>query len=300
MIQQTRPYEGSIRFFLFCGGLLLAATLYTAYSQLYLLPPRLATDLGQISPTLLQIYQWFWDHARSLGKWGVREGLFDPEVREFGKNGIPAYFINLIGGLTAAVLAVFIGLIAFLGRSRTQVAETSVIPSPMQPSLNPPANEPSSASPSALHWASDKAGHDGQNGQSSAKDWRFGLTEPPIPKKTLSPQERKIIADTKAQTHPPSPWQHAGSLSSMQKALDESYHCINEAESALQRLQRSALNLALTHPSLEAGDDVTEIHLAMASLDRLLRTIKSSQAEISEQLAQLNADPYPSRGTRAS
>jgi hypothetical protein len=86
----------------------------------------------------------------------------------------------------------------------------------------------------------------------------------------------------------------------MQKALDESYHCINEAESALQRLQRSALNLALTHPSLEAGDDVTEVHLAMASLDRLLRTIKSSQAEISEQLAQLNADSYPSRGTRAS
>jgi hypothetical protein len=38
----------------------------------------------------------------------------------------------------------------------------------------------------------------------------------------------------------------------------------------------------------------------MASLDRLLRTIKSSQAEISEQLAQLNADSYPSRGARAS
>ena len=300
MIQQKRPYEGSIRFFLFCGGLLLAATLYTAYLQLYLLPPRLATDLGQISPTLLQIYQWFWDHARSLGKWGVREGLFDPEVREFGNNGIPAYFINLIGGLAAALLAVFIGLIAFLSRSRTQAAETSAIPSPMQPSLNPPAKAPSFASPSPLHWASDKAGYDKQTGQSSAKDWRFGCTEPPIRQKTLSPQERAILADTKAQRPLPSPWQNAGSLSSMQKALDESYHCINEAESALQQLQRSALNLALTHPSLEAGDDVTEIHLAMASLDRLLRTIKSSQAEISEQLAQLNADSYPSRGTRAS
>ncbi len=170
----------------------------------------------------------------------------------------------------------------------------------MQPSLNPPAKAPSFASPSPLHWASNKAGYDGQTGQSGAKDWRFGLTEPPIQKKTLSAQERKIIADTKAQTPLPSPWQHAGSLSSMQRALDESYHCINEAESALQRLQRSALNLALTHPSLEAGDDVTEVHLAMASLDRLLRTIKSSQAEISEQLAHLNADPYPSRGTRAS
>lgn len=88
--------------------------------------------------------------------------------------------------------------------------------------------------------------------------------------------------------------------STWQKTLDESHHCINEAQGVLQRLQRSALNLALTHPSHEAGDDVTEVHLAMASLDRLLRTIKSSQAEISEQLAHLDADHHPSRGPGTS
>lgn len=242
MIQQKRPNARSFRFFLFCGGLLLVATLYTAYAQLYLLPPKLAADVGQTSPILFQGYQWLWEQARHLGRWGVREGLFDPKIREFGVNGIPAYFINLIGGLAAALLAVFTGLIGLLSR----------------PGI-PAAEEPSFASPTQQEDA-------------------------------LLP-ERKMFILGKAQGPLPSTWRDA---------LDESHRSINEAQGVLQRLQRSALNLALTHPSAEAGDDVTEVHLAMASLDRLLRTIKSSQADISEQLAHLNADHHPSRGAGTS
>jgi hypothetical protein len=293
MIQQRQPYAWSLRFFLFCGGLLLVATIYTAYAQLYLLPPRLAADVGQMSPILLQSHQWLWEHARDLGRWGVREGILDPKIREFGKNGIPAYFISLIGGLVAALMAVSTGLIALLGRSGVQAAEASVTPPQLQLPENPPARQPSSASPTSFHWATDKAEHHGQTqtAQGNARDWRFGCTEPPIQQRRTASQERKIVFRGEGQ----------GSLpSTLQKTLDESHHCISEAQGVLQRLQRSTLNLALTHPLLEAGDDVTEVHLAMASLDRLLRTIKSSQAEISEQLAHLDADHPPSRGPGTS
>ena len=157
MIQQKQPYAWSFRFFLFCGGILLVATIYTAYAQLYLLPPRLAADVGQMSPIMLQSHQWLWEHARDLGRWGVREGILDPKIREFGKNGIPAYFISLIGGLVAALLAVLIGLIALLKRSGVQAAEASVTPPELQLPGNPPAREPSSASPTSSHWEIGRA-----------------------------------------------------------------------------------------------------------------------------------------------
>ena len=115
MIVQKRPFERLVRFFLFCGGLLLLATLYAAYAQVHLLPPRLAADLGQMTPGQFQIYQWLWEQARLAGKWGVREGLLDPEVREFAKQGLPAYYLSLMAGLAAVIFAVFLGLIGPLG-----------------------------------------------------------------------------------------------------------------------------------------------------------------------------------------
>ena len=268
MIVQKRPFERLFRFFLFCGGLLLLATLYVAYAQVHLLPPRMAIDLLPMTPSQLQIYEWLWEQARLAGKWGVREGLLDPEVREFAKHGLPAYYLSLMAGLAAAVIAVFLGLMALWGRKGV---EATGGPEPH----NPPT-----------------AGKE--------KDWRFGCTAPPLDQPNPATPEKSRVVRDKPKMSARSARQTAGALGSMQASLDVAQRCISEAETALERLQRSTLNLALTHPSLEAVDDVTEVHLAMASLDRLLRNLKSSQAEISEQLTQLNADHYPSRGARFS
>ena len=300
MIVQKRPFERLVRFFLFCGGLLLLATLYAAYAQVHLLPPRLAADLGQMTPGQFQIYQWLWEQARLAGKWGVREGLLDPEVREFAKQGLPAYYLSLMAGLAAAIFAVFLGLIALWGRKGGQAEEGPVHPAQSRSFWNPPEEEPVASFGNNLSRASNEPEQNSPTTVGKQRDWRFGCTAPPTEQRdAATPAKGRVVRD-KPGVSARSARQTAGALGSMQASLDTSQRCINEAETALERLQRSTLNLALTHPSLEAVDDVTEAHLAMASLDRLLRNLKSSQAEISEQLTQLNADHYSSRGARFS
>lgn len=300
MIVQKRPFERLVRFFLLCGGLLLLATLYAAYAQVHLLPPRLAADLGQMTPGQFQIYQWIWEQARLAGKWGVREGLLDPEVREFAKQGLPAYYLSLMAGLAAAIFAVFLGLMALWGRKGAQAEEGPVHSAQSRSFWDPREEEPVASLGNSLSRASSGPEHKSPTPVGKERDWRFGCTTPPNEQRdATTPKKSRVVHDKPTVTER-SARQTAGALGSMQASLDTSQRCINEAETALERLQRSTLNLALTHPSLEAVDDVTEAHLAMASLDRLLRNLKSSQAEISEQLTQLNADHYSSRGARFS
>ena len=300
MIVQKRPFERLVRFFLLCGGLLLLATLYAAYAQVHLLPPRLAADLGQMTPGQFQIYQWIWEQARLAGKWGVREGLLDPEVREFAKQGLPAYYLSLMAGLAAAIFAVFLGLMALWGRKGAQAEEGPVHSAQSRSFWDPREEEPVASLGNSLSRASSGPEHKSPTPVGKERDWRFGCTTPPNEQRdATTPKKGRVVRDKPTVTER-SARQTAGALGSMQASLDTSQRCINEAETALERLQRSTLNLALTHPSLEAVDDVTEAHLAMASLDRLLRNLKSSQAEISEQLTQLNADHYSSRGARFS
>jgi hypothetical protein len=300
MIVQKRPFERLVRFFLLCGGVLLLATLYAAYAQVHLLPPRLAADLGQMTPGQFQIYQWIWEQARLAGKWGVREGLLDPEVREFAKQGLPAYYLSLMAGLAAAIFAVFLGLMALWGRKRVQAEGGPVHSAQSRSFWNPREEEPVASLGNSLSRASSGPEQKSPTPVGKERDWRFGCTTPPNEQRdATTPKKGRVVRDKPTVTER-SARQTAGALGSMQASLDTSQRCINEAETALERLQRSTLNLALTHPSLEAVDDVTEAHLAMASLDRLLRNLKSSQAEISEQLTQLNADHYSSRGARFS
>jgi hypothetical protein len=300
MIVKKRLFEWSFGFFLFCGGLLLLATLYTAYAHVYLLPPRLAEDLGQLTPRQLDIYQWLWEQARIAAKWAVREGILNPEVREFAKLGVPAYYLNLIAGLASAVLAVSLGGMALLSRNRAQAGRSSDDASPSQHLWN--ANKEKKSGMLAKDPSDSSSRYEQYNQPTFDKEqaWRFGCTAPPTEQNYPTKAEKSIALRDKPKASERSERRTAGSLGSMQASLDASQHCISEAETALERLQRSTLNLALTHPSLEAVDDVTEVQLAMASLDRLLRNLKSSQAELSEQLTQLNADHYTSRGARFS
>jgi hypothetical protein len=300
MIVQKRLFNWSFGFFLFCGGLSLLATLYTAYAHVYLLPPRLAEDLGQLTPKQLDIYQWFWEQARIAGKWAIREGILSPEVREFARHGVPAYYLSLMAGLASTVLAVSLGVTALLGRNRIQAGWGPDDKSPSQHPWNAKTEEQAGMLAKDPNGASSGYEQYNQPKVNKERAWRFGCTAPPTEQSYPTKAEKSSVVCDLHKVSARSAQRTAGSLGSMQTSLDASVHCISEAENALERLQRAALNLTLTHPSLEAIDDVTEVHLAMVSLDRLLQDLKSSQAEISEQLMQLNADHYTRRGARAS
>ncbi|MGA1553990.1 MAG: hypothetical protein ACO35I_08155, partial [Burkholderiaceae bacterium] len=233
---QKRPFERLVRFFLFCGGLLLLATLYAAYAQVHLLPPRLAADLGQMTPGQFQIYQWLWEQARLAGKWGVREGLLDPEVREFAKQGLPAYYLSLMAGLAAAIFAVFLGLMALWGRKGDQAEEGPVHPAQSRSFWNPREEEPVASFGNNLSRASSEPEQNSPTTVGKQRDWRFGCTAPPTEQRdAATPAKGRVVRD-KPGVSARSARQTAGALGSMQASLDTSQRCINEAETALERL----------------------------------------------------------------
>jgi hypothetical protein len=247
------------KFLLSLSFLAFLFAVIAATAQLWFLPPS-EVNAAWTPPHLLA-YDYLWNAARALARWGLSQGFFPEEIHQFKSQGVPAFLPWLVVSAGMLALAALVGLISLffpaVGRAPSHDAEPTLAavsgasqantadearkaPGQQQVSSHPPSPTPDSSL--------------------SAKP-----LESPGPAEPVAP----LAAD---QVH-----QAFGKL--VEESLLYSEAQLSHAQESVERLRRALVNVYLDAGST-ATEDMQDLRSSIEELEITLETLKGEQHRV--------------------
>lgn len=217
-------------------------------SQLWFLPPS-KVDAAWTPPHLV-VYDYIWNVARDLARWGLSQGYFPEEIRQFKSQGVPAFlpWLGLSGLLLT--LASVIGLVSLF-----KPASASYLKYEAEPSL------------SGIKDTTLKVGDttDLSSREKAAAPVNFSAA----PQSQLSETAKPYI--------------RASQENQLEKLVEESLLYseaqLSHAQESVERLRRALVNVYLDAGST-ATEDMQDLRTSIEELEITLETLKGEQHRV--------------------
>lgn len=247
------------KFLLLLSFLAVLFAVIASTAQLWFLPP---SQVGAAwTPPHLLAYDYLWNAARALARWGLSQGFFPEEIRQFKSQGVPAFLPWLVVSAGMLALAALVGLVSLffpaVGRVPSHDAEPTL----------------------------EAVG--GTSQANTADEARQAPGQQPV-----SPQPAALTPDSSLSARPSQPIKPAESVTPLaaeqvhqafgklvEESLLYSEAQLSHAQESVERLRRALVNVYLDAGST-ATEDMQDLRSSIEELEITLETLKGEQHRV--------------------
>jgi hypothetical protein len=247
------------KFLLLLSFLAVLFAVIASTAQLWFLPPSQVSAAW--TPPHLLVYDYLWNAARAVARWGLSQGFFPEEIRQFKSQGVPAFLPWLVVSAGMLALAALVGLVSLffpaVGRVPSHDAEPTLAAvggtsqaNTADETMQAPGQQSVSPQPAALPPDSSLSARPSQ---------------PIKPAESVTPVAAEQV------------YQAFGKL--VEESLLYSEAQLSHAQESVERLRRALVNVYLDAGST-ATEDMQDLRSSIEELEITLETLKGEQHRV--------------------